>query len=112
MLGCMTGPAMGAPIAMGALSIAGVDMTVPHGEPLWKKFLHRPQQPLLVAASAATPSKIVSFLMVRFSAASAPPLWGVALNARGGGMGRPASGGAGRGASNSTPRPMMCKRNA
>jgi hypothetical protein len=70
-LGCMTGPAKGAPIATGPLSTAGVVITVPQGEPLLKKLLHRPMQPVLGATKAAAASKIVSFLMVRFSAALA-----------------------------------------
>jgi hypothetical protein len=74
-LGCMTGPAKGAPIATGPLSTAGVVITVPQGEPLLKKLLHRPMQPVLGATKAAAASKIVSFLMVRFSAAVAGGAW-------------------------------------
>ncbi len=58
----------GAVIATGALSTAGV-IVVPQGLPLWKKLRHRPQQPTVEAAKAATANKIVSFLMIRFSAA-------------------------------------------
>ena len=70
MLGWTIGWTIGGPIAMGALSIAGADITVPHGEPLWNKFRHR-LQPEVDAARAATASKIVSFLMGGISAAGA-----------------------------------------
>ena len=80
MFGCMTGPAIGAPIAIGALNMAGAAITVPQGEPLWNKLRQCPQ-PVVEAARAATASKNVSFLMVHFSAAIArkvvrPCVWG------------------------------------
>jgi hypothetical protein len=59
MLGWTTGPLT----ATGALNTAGADMSVPQGEPLWNQFRHRPQP----ALAATKTSRIVSFLMVRFS---------------------------------------------
>jgi hypothetical protein len=64
----MLGWAIVGPIATGALS-NGAAIAVPQGEPLWSKFRHRPQPAVVVRATTA--SKIVSFLMVRFSAAVA-----------------------------------------
>jgi hypothetical protein len=61
------GAATGAVMATG-VAHTGAAIAVPHGEPLWNQFRQRPQQqPEVEAASAATASRIVNFLMIRFS---------------------------------------------
>jgi hypothetical protein len=62
-----------APIAKGALKMAGPAIAVPQGEPFENRLRQRPQPTVVV--KAATASKIVSFLMVRFSAAVAGGAW-------------------------------------
>jgi hypothetical protein len=53
------------PMARGAPSTAGATV-VPQGEPLWNQFRARPQQRVhpLLSVTAASASKIVSFLMI------------------------------------------------
>lgn len=73
-IGADTGIVMGVPMASGAPITAGAVIAVPHGEPLWNKFLQRPMQlehPLLAATVVASAIRIVNFLMTWFSAASA-----------------------------------------
>ena len=60
------GCAIGVPMARGAPSTAGAAIAVPHGEPLWNRFLQRPMQlehPLLAASVVASAIRIVNFLM-------------------------------------------------
>ena len=65
-IGIDTGDVIGVPIASGAPITAGAAIAVPHGDPLWNRFLQRPMQlehPLLAASVVASAIRIVNFLM-------------------------------------------------
>ena len=100
------GAARGAVMAMG-VAVTGGAITVPHGEPLWNQFRQRPQHPAVEATSAAPASRIVNFLMIRFSGGGRT--WAKARDGEGCASRREAWT---VGSNNSTPRPLMCKRNA